>query len=113
MRSSSFKSLGLLLMLLVAGCASRPAYYVATPPPPPEPVQVEPLISVAEHNGFVDGERMGVADRDMGRSYKPGRSELFEEAPGYSPRLGGPFHQYRYYYRDGFRRGYHGGYLHG
>jgi hypothetical protein len=108
------KIAGMLLgaaALALAGCSSHRDVYYAAPPPPPMYGQ-PPLVHAAETNGFSDGERQGQRDRFQGHSYRPQHSDRYEDAPGYYAELGGTHDQYRYYYRDGFVRGYHYGYTH-
>ena len=109
MRLFSLSAVALLTGLAMTGCASRPAYYVAPPPPAYAPS----FVQAAEQNGFADGFRIGRRDRDSGHSYSPAYNERYANTPGYDPRLGGDFGQYRHHYRDGFRRGYHDGYARG
>jgi hypothetical protein len=104
---------GLLLGAATAamvGCASHQQYYA--PPPPPPPAYTQPIIHAAETNGFADGEREGQRDRYQGHNYRPRHSDRYEDTPGYYAQLGGNLDQYRYYYRDGYIRGYHYGYTH-
>jgi len=105
---------GLLLgaaTVALAGCAGHQQYYAAQLPTPP-PAYTEPLIHTAENNGFAEGEREGQRDRFQGHNYRPRHGDRYEDTPGYYPQLGGNMDQYRYYYRDGFMRGYHYGYTH-
>lgn len=101
----------LVAAALVAGCASHPQYIVAAPPPPPAAYETT-LIDSAERNGFADGAREGQRDRYEGKAYRPTHSDRYEDAPGYYRELGGTHDQYRYYYREGFARGYREGYRH-
>jgi hypothetical protein len=99
--------------LAIAGCG-HPAYYAAPMPPPP-PVAYAytappPIAEVAQNNGYADGLREGREDRWHGHSFRPRHSDRFEDAPGYSPSLGGSHREYRHIYRDAFYRGYQEGY---
>jgi hypothetical protein len=112
MKAQLFLALSLAAMALIVGCASRPAYYVAPAPPPPQVYQ-QSIVQVAESNGFADGRRHGERDHFEGHSYRPTSNDQYAHAPGYYPQLGGNPDQYRYYYRDGFMRGYNFGYTRG
>jgi hypothetical protein len=112
MRYTTAGLLTLSALALLAGCASRPAYYVA-PPSPAAAYAEPPLIQTGHQNGFADGLRIGERDRIEGHSYRPTNGDRYANAPGYYPQLGGPFWQYQSAYRDAYMRGYHKGYSRG
>ena len=106
----SVAAVTLVGLAALAGCSSHRQYYVAPIAPPPPVVYQQPLMRTAENNGFADGQRAGQRDRYEGHSFRPRQGERYEDAPGYYRELGGNGEQYRYYYRDGYLRGYQFGY---
>jgi hypothetical protein len=104
----------LAALLALAGC-ERGEYYMAPGPPPPPAALYgyeapSPISEAAQNNGYQDGIREGQKDRWHGHGFRPTHSDRYEDAPGYSPSLGGSHREYRRFYREGFYRGYEEGY---
>jgi hypothetical protein len=68
------------------------------------------LLQRAVNDGYEEGFRAGMADRQDGWQYDPDNCDAFQDATygydGYYVDL----EEYQYYFREGFRRGYEDGY---
>ena len=68
------------------------------------------MLEQAVRNGYEEGYRAGLADREDGWSYSPQNALGYEDASygynGYYVDLS----EYRHYFREGFQRGYEDGY---
>lgn len=68
------------------------------------------IYRIARDNGYRDGLEVGSKDFRSRKSYKPERSDRYEDADrGYHSDYGSK-NAYKQAYRDGFRRGYDAGY---
>jgi len=68
------------------------------------------MLRQAVENGYEEGYRAGLADREDGWDYNYNNSFGFEDASyGYDGYYVG-LDEYRYYFREGFQRGYEDGY---
>jgi hypothetical protein len=68
------------------------------------------IYRVAENNGYRDGVDVGNKDSRAGKSFRPEKSERYENADRGYRRDYGNKDTYKQAYRDGFRRGYEAGY---
>ncbi|PYS65007.1 MAG: hypothetical protein DMF76_03680 [Acidobacteria bacterium] len=68
------------------------------------------LLTRAINDGYEEGYRAGLADRQDGWQFDPENNDAFQDASygydGYYVDVG----EYQYYFREGFRRGYEDGY---